>query len=452
MFDDLGQRLDAVFKRLRGHGRLTEKDVESALREIRLALLEADVALPAVRSFLAGVRERAVGEEVLKSLTPGQQVVKIVHEQLEKILGEKTVPIQTAPKPPTVILLAGLQGSGKTSTAAKLGSLLKKGGRRVLLVAADLQRPAAIRQLEVLGQQAGVTVHSELDHSDPVLVARNGLERGRRDADYVIVDTAGRLHVDPEMMEQVARVHDEVQPNEVLFVLDSMTGQDAVRSAQAFSETIPLSGIVLTKIDGDARGGAALSAVSVTGVPIKFAGTGEKLGDLEPFHPDRIASRILGMGDVLTLIEKAETAISKDEAEKQARKILEARFTLDDFLQQMQQVRKMGGLSSLVKMMPSIPGLGRISDAQVDENDMVRIEAIIRSMTPGERREPRVLSGSRRSRVARGSGTSVREVNDLLKQFDAARKMMKQFGQMGGMGGGKKGKKGGFQLPPGLGL
>jgi signal recognition particle subunit SRP54 len=295
-------------------------------------------------------------------------------------------------------------------------------------------------------------VHSEHDHKDPVLVARNGLERGRREADYVIIDTAGRLHVDPEMMEQVARVHAVANPDEVLFVLDSMTGQDALRSAQAFAETIPLTGIVLTKIDGDARGGAALSAVSVTGVPIKFAGTGEKLADLEPFHPDRIASRILGMGDVLTLIEKAETAISQDEAEKQAKKILEARFTLDDFLIQMQQVRKMGGLTSLLKMMPNIPGLGKLSDANVNESDMTRIEAIIRSMTPAERREPRVLSGSRRSRVARGSGTSVREVNDLLKQFDAARKMMKQFGGLAGVAGRKKGKKGGgFQLPPGMG-
>jgi signal recognition particle subunit SRP54 len=452
VFDDLGERLDGIFKRLRGHGRLTEKDVEAALREIRLALLEADVALPAVRAFLAGVKERAVGDDILKSLTPGQHVVKIVHEQLEKILGEKTVPIQHAAKPPTVILMAGLQGSGKTSTSAKLGNLLKKGGRRVLLVAADLQRPAAIKQLEVLGAQAGVMVHSEHDHKDPVLVARNGLERGRREADYVIIDTAGRLHVDPEMMEQVARVHAVANPDEVLFVLDSMTGQDALRSAQAFAETIPLTGIVLTKIDGDARGGAALSAVSVTGVPIKFAGTGEKLADLEPFHPDRIASRILGMGDVLTLIEKAETAISQDEAEKQAKKILEARFTLDDFLIQMQQVRKMGGLTSLLKMMPNIPGLGKLSDANVNESDMTRIEAIIRSMTPAERREPRVLSGSRRSRVARGSGTSVREVNDLLKQFDAARKMMKQFGGLAGVAGRKKGKKGGgFQLPPGMG-
>ncbi|MGH2690602.1 MAG: signal recognition particle protein [Actinomycetota bacterium] len=451
MFDDLGERLDGIFKRLRGHGRLTEKDVDAALREIRLALLEADVALPAVRSFLAGVKERAVGDDILKSLTPGQHVVKIVHEQLEKILGEKTVPIRTAAKPPTVILMAGLQGSGKTSTSAKLGNLLKKGGRRVLLVAADLQRPAAIKQLEVLGAQAGVTVHSEHDHKDPVLVTRNGLERGRREADYVIIDTAGRLHVDAEMMEQVARVHEVAQPDEVLFVLDSMTGQDALRSAQAFAETIPLTGIVLTKIDGDARGGAALSAVSVTGVPIKFAGVGEKLADLEPFHPDRIASRILGMGDVLTLIEKAETAISQDEAEMQARKILEAKFTLDDFLNQMQQVRKMGGLSSLLKMMPNIPGLGRLSDAQVSESDMTRIEAIIRSMTPEERREPRVLSGSRRSRVARGSGTSVREVNDLLKQFDAARKMMRSFGGLAGVAGRKKGRKGGFQLPPGMG-
>lgn len=447
MFDDLGQRLEDVFRRLRGHGRLTDKDVDSALREIRLALLEADVALPAVKSFLAGVRERAVGEEVLRSITPAQQVVKIVHEELVKMLGSKTVPLQTAPKPPTVIMLAGLQGSGKTSTAAKLAAHLKRRGRRVLLVAADLQRPAAIRQLEVLGGQAGVAVHSDPGARDPVAVAREGFERGRREADVVIVDTAGRLHVDPEMMEQVARVHAEIQPHEVLFVLDAMTGQDALRSATAFGQTIPLTGIVLTKIDGDARGGAALSASVVTGRPVKFAGIGEKLDDLEPFHPDRIASRILGMGDVLTLIEKAEAAVSQEEAEKQARKILEARFTLEDFLQQIKQVRKMGGIGSLIKMLPAIPGIGRLSDLGVGEDDMRRLEAIIRSMTPQERSDPRIVSGSRRVRIARGSGTRVRDVNELIKQFDAARKMMKQLTRAGA----GKGRKH-VGLPPGLDL
>ncbi|MGH2706121.1 MAG: signal recognition particle protein [Actinomycetota bacterium] len=442
MFDTLGDRLEGIFRKLRSRGRLTEKDVEEALREIRVALLEADVALPAVRAFLKRVRERAVGEDVLKSLTPGQQVVKIVHEQLVEILGGKAAPLASAPKPPTVIMLAGLQGSGKTSTAAKLGALIKRRGQRPLLVAADLQRPAAIIQLEVLGKQAGVAVHADHVAKDPVAVARAGLKRGRREADVVIVDTAGRLHVDPEMMDQVAQVHAEVAPHEVLFVLDAMTGQDALSSAKAFAETIPLTGIVLTKLDGDARGGAALSAVTVTEVPVKFAGMGEKLGDLEPFHPDRIASRILGMGDVLTLIEKAEQAISKEEAARQAQKILEARFTLDDFLNQMQQVRKMGGIADLLKMMPGIPGLGKLSDLEVDDGDIAKIEAIIRSMTPEERADPRIVSGSRRARIARGSGSQVREINDLLKQFDAARKMMRQMT--------RQGKKRGMGFPLGL--
>ena len=449
MFDNLGNRLDDIFKKLRSHGRLTEKDIDEALREIRVALLEADVALPAVRAFLKRVKEEAVGEQVLKSLTPGQQVVKIVHDELVEILGGKNVGLATAPKPPTIILLAGLQGSGKTSTAAKLGALLKRRGQRPLLVAADLQRPAAIRQLQVLGEQAKVGVYVEQGATDPVVVVRNALEVGRREADVVILDTAGRLHVDPEMMDQVARVHALAQPDEVLFVLDAMTGQDALVSAKAFAETIPLTGIVLTKLDGDARGGAALSAVTVTGQPIKFAGIGEKLGDLEPFHPDRVASRILGMGDVLTLIEKAEAALSKEEAETQARKILEAAFTLEDFLAQMQQVRKMGGIGSLIKMLPGIPGMGRLSDVAIEDKDMVRLEAIIRSMTPRERVDPRIISGSRRARIAKGSGTQVREVNELLKQFEAVRKMMKTMTK----GKGRKGGRGGaFSLPPGFGL
>lgn len=447
MFESLGNRLDDVFKRLRSRGRLTEKDVDAAIREIRLALLEADVALAAVKQFLAKVKERAVGEDILRSLTPGQQVIKIVHEELVSILGGTNAPLVLAPKPPTVILLAGLQGSGKTTFAAKLGAHLKKArGSRVLLVAADLERPAAIRQLQVLGEQAGLMVHADTASGDPVEVVRAGMVRGRTEADIVIVDTAGRLHIDQEMMAQVARVHDEVQPHDVLFVLDAMTGQDAINSAKAFSETLPLTGIVLTKIDGDARGGAALSATTVTGVQIKFVGTGEKLSDIEPFHPDRIASRILGMGDVLTLIEKAETSISQEEAEKQAKKVLEAKFTLEDFLDQMQTVRKMGGIGDLLKMLPGIPGVGKMSDMQVDESDMARIEAIIRSMTRQERVDPRIISGSRRARIAKGSGVQVREVNDLIKQFDAARKMMKQMSKFRP----GKGRKG-MQLPPGMG-
>ncbi|HWD72596.1 MAG TPA: signal recognition particle protein [Actinomycetota bacterium] len=448
MFDTLGDRLDDIFRKLRSRGRLTEKEIDEALREIRVALLEADVALPAVRTFLQHVKAEALGEDVLKSLTPGQQVIKIVHEELVRMLGGKTVGLASASKPPTIILLAGLQGSGKTSTAAKLASLLRRKGQRPLLVAADLQRPAAIRQLQVLGEQAKVAVHAEMGETDPVAVVRRALEEGRRDADVVILDTAGRLHVDPEMMDQVARVHAVAQPHEVLFVLDAMTGQDALVSAKAFAETIPLTGIIITKLDGDARGGAALSAATVTGQPIKFAGMGEKLADLEPFHPDRIASRILGMGDVLTLIEKAEAAVSKEEAEKQARKILDAAFTLEDFLSQMQQVRKMGGIGSLVKMLPGLPGMGRLSDLSIEDRDMVKLEAIIRSMTPGERNDPRIISGARRARIARGSGTQVRDVNELLKQFEAVRKMMKSMTK----GGGKKGRRGAFSLPPGLGL
>lgn len=446
MFDALGRRLDDVFRQLKGKGRLTEKDVELALREIRLALLEADVALPAVKSFLSNVRERAVGQEILKSLTPGQQVVKLVHEELISMLGGKVSPLKLATRPPTVIMLAGLQGSGKTTLAAKLGAHLKKKGHKVLLVAADLQRPAAIRQLEVLAGQAGVMFHSQPGATDPVAVARSGVEAGRSNADIVIVDTAGRLGIDEEMMAQVARVHAAVEPHEVLFVLDAMTGQDALASATAFARSLPLTGIVLTKIDGDARGGAALSASAVTGRPVKFAGVGEKLADLEPFHPDRIASRILGMGDVLSLIEKAEGTLSEKQAEEQARKMMNARFTLEDFLTQIQAVKKMGGIGDILKMLPGIPGAGRLSDVDVKDSDVARIEAIIRSMTARERADPRVITGSRRLRIARGSGVQVRDVNDLIKQFDAARKMMKQMTRLGP----GKGRKG-FSLPPGLG-
>lgn len=443
MFTSLGARFDEVFRKLRSKGRLTEKDVDLALRELRLALLEADVALEAVRPFLAGVKAKAIGEQILRSLTPGQQVVKLVHEQLIEMLGGEIKPLAVAPKPPTVILLAGLQGSGKTTTAAKLGAHLKKKGGRVLLVAADLERPAAIKQLEVLAEQSGLMIHSDIESRDPVKVARDGLEKGRRDADWVIVDTAGRLHIDTEMMDQVARVHDAVAPHEVLFVLDAMTGQDALVSAKSFSETLPLTGIIITKLDGDARGGAALSATTVTGVPVRFAGTGERVDELEPFYPDRIAGRILGMGDVLTLIEKASETVDKDEAESQARKLMEARFTLEDFLEQMSSVRKMGGIGSLLKM---LPGVGKgMANMDVDDGELDRIEAIIRSMTPRERRDPKSISGTRRVRIASGSGTQVREVNDLLKQFEAARKMMKQMSKLRP---GRSLKQ--MQLPPGF--
>lgn len=448
MFDSLGSRLDEIFKQLRRKGRLSEKDVEAAIRQIRLALLEADVALPAVKKFLAAVREKAVGEEILKSLTPGQQVIKIVHEELIQMLGGEATPLRLASNPPTIIMLAGLQGSGKTTQAAKLGRHLKKKGHKVMLVAADRQRPAAIRQLEVLSEQAGVMFHTVPDEDDPLVVAISGVDEAKRKADVVIVDTAGRLGVDEEMMQQVSEVHDAIEPYQVLFVLDAMTGQDALTSAKAFSERLPLTGIVLTKIDGDARGGAALSATAVTGKPVMFAGTGEKLTDLEPFYPDRIASRILGMGDVLSLIERAEESISQQEAEEQARKVFEARFTLEDFLAQIQNVKKMGGIGDLLKMLPGMPGGGRLSEVEVQDEDIAKIEAIIRSMTPQERNDPRIINGSRRRRIALGSGVMVRDVNDLIKQFDQARKMMKQMTKMG-MGG--KGKKG-FQLPPGLGM
>jgi signal recognition particle subunit SRP54 len=434
MFDTLGNRLDDIFRKLRSRGRLTEKEIDEALREIRVALLEADVALPAVRTFLQHVKAEALGEDVLKSLTPGQQVIKIVHEELVRMLGGQSAGLVTASKPPTVIMLAGLQGSGKTSTAGKLAALLRRKGQRPLLVAADLQRPAAIRQLQILGEQAKVAVHAEMGETDPVAVVRRALEEGRRDADVVIIDTAGRLHVDPEMMDQVARVHALAQPHEVLFVLDAMTGQDALVSAKAFAETIPLTGIIVTKLDGDARGGAALSAATVTGRPIKFAGMGEKLADLEPFHPDRIASRILGMGDVLTLIEKAEAAFDADQAHAAEEKLRSGRFTLEDFLDQMRQMKKMGPLQSIVGMLPGVPK--ELRDAELDEGELGRVEAIICSMTPAERREPSLINGSRRHRIAQGSGTSTQQVNALLKQFKVVQQMMRTMNK-----GSKKGRR-----------
>jgi signal recognition particle subunit SRP54 len=429
MFDALADRLQETFTRLRGHGRLSEGQVDTALREVRLALLEADVNFRVVKDFVGRVRARAVGEEVMKSLTPAQQVVKIVHEELVATLGGSNSPLGMASRPPTVLMMAGLQGSGKTTSAAKLAKHLVGRGRKPLLVACDLQRPAAVKQLKVLGDQVKVPVFAPEDGSgtgDPVAVALAArAEADRTGRDVVIVDTAGRLAVDTEMMAQAAAIREAVQPHEVLLVVDAMTGQDAVNTALAFQEGVDVTGIVLTKLDGDARGGAALSITTVTGRPIKFAATGEKLADFEPFHPDRLAGRILGMGDVLTLIEKAEAAIDKEQAADMERKLREASFTLDDFLNQLQQVKKMGPLNQVLGL---LPGVGRqLKDLEIDEKEIAHVEAIIRSMTLAERRDPRVLNGSRRARIARGSGTTTQQVNALVKQFNDMRKMMKQL-------------------------
>jgi signal recognition particle subunit SRP54 len=404
------------------------------MREIRLALLEADVNFRVVKDFVATVRERALGQDVLKSLTPGQQVVKIVHEELTALMGSGDSRLVFAPRPPTVILLAGLQGSGKTTTAAKLALLLRKEGKKPALVPADLQRPAAIDQLEQLGKQIQIPVYR--GEGDPVAVSAAGVQRARDEGrDVVIVDTAGRLAIDGEMMEQVRQVSATVQPDYTFLVVDAMTGQDAVTVAEAFNETLAIDGVILSKLDGDARGGAALSVKEVIGKPIAFASTGEKLADFEQFHPDRMASRILGMGDVLSLIEKAEEVYEKDEAEAAAAKLLEGDFTLDDFLDQMQQLKKMGPLSSVIGMIPGLPKEAR--NAEIHDDQLKRVEAIIRSMTLEERRKPDLVNGSRRLRIANGSGTTTAEVNALLKQFKDVQKMMKR---MGGLGS-KKGKR-----------
>jgi signal recognition particle subunit SRP54 len=432
VFDTLSDRLQDVFAKLRGHGRLSEAQVDSALREVRLALLEADVNFKVVKDFIARVRVRAVGEEVTRSLTPAQQVIKIVHEELIVTLGERNVPLTMAPRPPTVIMLAGLQGSGKTTTAGKLARHLLSKGRKPLLVACDLQRPAAVKQLQVLGGQAKVPVFAPADGSaqaDPIVVAGGGLQEAERSGrDVVIVDTAGRLAIDAEMMAQAAAIAERIDPTEVLLVVDAMTGQDAVQTAVAFKQGVDVTGVILSKLDGDARGGAALSIRSVTGVPIKFATTGEKLADFEPFHPDRLAGRILGMGDVLTLIERAEELVDRQDAERMERKLREASFTLEDFLEQLQQVKKMGPLNQVLGM---LPGMSReLKEIEVNDRDLARVEAIIHSMTPAERVNPKILNGSRRARIARGSGTTTQQVNAVLKQFDEARRMMKQLAGM----------------------
>ena len=446
MFASLSDRLTATFKNLRGKGRLSEKDIADTIREIRIALLEADVALPAVRQFTDRVRERAVGAEVSGALNPAQQVVKIVHEELVGLLGGQTRRLRLAKTPPTVILLAGLQGAGKTTLAGKLAVHLKAQGHTPVLVAADLQRPNAVDQLSVVAERAGVPVYAprpgntganpQSEWGDPVEVARLSLAYARMTQhDVVIVDTAGRLAIDEALMEQLRQVRDVVKPDETLLVVDAMIGQDAVNTAVAFHEGVGFDGVVLTKLDGDARGGAALSVVTVTGVPVMYASTGEKLTDFELFHPDRMASRILDMGDVLTLIEQAEKAFDAKEAEKMAGKVMAGEdFTLEDFLVQMQSLRKMGSLGKLLGM---LPGMAEVRDQinNLDEREIDRVEAIIKSMTPAERADAKLLNGSRRARIARGAGVQVSEVNGLLERFGEAQKMMRQMRQGGGMPG-----------------
>jgi signal recognition particle subunit SRP54 len=421
VFDALSDRLQNALGDLRGRGTLDEESISRAMREIRLALLEADVNFEVVKDFVAQVRERALGQDVLKSVTPGQQVVKIVHDELTALMGAGSSKLVFTGRPPTVILLAGLQGSGKTTAAAKLALLLRKEGRKPGLVAADLQRPAAIDQLEQLGKQIQIPVYRE-DGRDPVSVVRNGIER--LDVDTVILDTAGRLHVDEELMDELERVRDVAKPANVLLVLDSMTGQEAVNVALAFQERIAFDGVVLTKLDGDARGGAALSVKAVTGRPIKLISVGEKVDQLEYFHPDRMASRILGMGDILTLVERAEQAVEEDEQKEMEARMMAGQFTFDDFLKSYRMIRRMGSIGGLVKL---IPGVGKQLEGldQVDESQFARVEAIILSMTPQERSLPKVIDGSRRQRIARGSGTSVEEVNRLLEGRKEMEKLMK---------------------------
>jgi signal recognition particle subunit SRP54 len=450
MFEALSDRFDGIFKKLRGRGRLGEAEVDEVLREIRLALLEADVNFKVVKSMVARIRERTIGVEVSEALNPAQQVVKIVHDELIATLGGETMRITFASKPPTVVLMAGLQGSGKTTNAAKLARWFKQQGRNPLLVGADLQRPAAVEQLQTLGRQIDVPVFSQ--PGDPVTTAKAGLDEARRlGRDVLIVDTAGRLAIDEELMEQVRQISAAVTPDYTFLVVDAMTGQDAVTVAESFNATLALDGVILTKLDGDARGGAALSVKEVVGKPIAFASTGEKLADFEPFHPDRLAGRILGMGDMLTLIEKAEEVFEKDEAEAAAARILEGQFTLDDFLDQMQQVKKMGPISGLVGMIPGMPK--ELKNAQIDDKDIARVEAIVHSMTRAERADPDMIDGSRRARIAAGSGSDPAAVAQLVKQFGEFRKMMKRIPGLSGTkkarGGGKgKKKKGGRVSPP----
>jgi signal recognition particle subunit SRP54 len=444
VFENLSQRLQDVFSKLTGKGRLSEADIDAAMREVRLALLEADVNFMVVKDFVARVRERSLGADVMRSLTPGQTVIKIVLDELTSLMGTGESKLAFSGRIPNVIILVGLQGSGKTTAAAKLANLLRKQGRRPLMVAADVYRPAAIDQLESLGRELGVPVYRGAEGADPVDIAKAGVKAAVADMrDTVIVDTAGRLHVDEAMMDEAARIRDAVRPDQVLMVIDAMTGQDAVTAATAFAERVDFDGVIVTKLDGDARGGAALSVRAVTGKPIKFVGVGEKLDALEPFHPDRMAQRILGMGDVVSLIEKAQETVAAEDAAALEKKLMSSELTLDDFLQQLQQVRKMGSLKDVLGMIPGIGASQRaqLADTKVDEKALDRTQAIIQSMTAQERRKPAVINGHRRVRIATGSGTSVQEVNRLLDQFAQMKKMMKQMGKT------KGGRRGMPQMP-----
>ena len=433
MFQSLSEKLSSVFDKLRKSGKLTEKDINTALNEVKMALLEADVNFKVVKKFVKSVKEKAIGSEILKSLTPTQQVVKIVLEELTNLLGKEREKMTVSPKKPTVIMMAGLQGSGKTTTTAKLGLYLRKHEKKnPLLVACDIYRPAAIKQLQILGDQLSIEVFTGEEGTRPAEIARKAIEHAReQDLDTVILDTAGRLHIDEEMMGEIRELNEVAAPHEVLLVVDAMTGQDAVKMAKSFNEMLELSGLVLTKLDGDARGGAALSIREVTGKPVKFVGLGEKASALEPFFPERMAQRILGMGDVLTLIEKAQANMDEEKMKEMEKRVLEAEFNFNDFLYQLNQIKKMGPLDQLLGMIPGLSGMGNLSEFSFDDKRFKKFEAIVLSMTNAERNNPDLINGSRRKRIAKGSGNEVQDVNQLLKQFAQMRKMMKQLGSLG---------------------
>lgn len=443
-FEGLADRLQSTIQKIRGKGKVTEADVKAMMREVRLALLEADVNFKVVKDFVKRVNERAIGQEVMKSLTPGQQVIKVVKEELTELMGGEQSKIAVANRPPTVIMMVGLQGAGKTTSTGKLANFLrKKHNRKPMLVAADIYRPAAIKQLETLGKQLNMPVFTLGDQVSPVEIAKQAIAKAKEEHhDYVLIDTAGRLHIDEALMDELKEIKEVAKPDEIFLVVDAMTGQDAVNVAENFNAQLGLTGVILTKLDGDTRGGAALSVKAVTNTPIKFAGMGEKLDQLEPFHPERMASRILGMGDVLTLIEKAQAEVDEDKAKELQEKMRTMSFTLDDFLDQLAQVKKMGPLEEIIKMLPGANKIKGLQNVQVDEKQLGHVEAIIQSMTKEEKIHPEIINASRRKRIAKGSGTSVQEVNRLLKQFEDMKKMMKQ---MSGMTKGK-GKKG-FKLP-----
>jgi signal recognition particle subunit SRP54 len=436
MFESLSEKLQSAFKTIRGHGKLSEQNIKDALREVRMALLEADVNFRVVKDFTERVRKRAVGREVLKSLTPGQQLIKVVNEELTELMGKERSSLTFASNPPTIIMLVGLQGAGKTTLAGKLANLLREDNHKSLMVAADVYRPAAITQLQVLGQQLDIDVYTDSQERDPRKICRKAVKKASSEGfDVVLIDTAGRLHIDQELMQELRDLKTLLSPQEVLFVADAMTGQDAVTVADQFNKDLEVSGVVLTKLDGDARGGAALSIKAVTNRPIKFVGIGEKLDQIEVFHPERMASRILGMGDVLSLIEKVEKSINEEKAQELEKKLREQTFTLEDFREQIQQVRSMGPLDQLLEMIPGMNAKA-LKDFQVDEKEFVKLEAIINSMTPKERVHPKLVNSSRKKRIAKGSGTEIRDVNRLLKQFEQTRKLMKRM-----TGGGKKGRR-----------